>query len=795
MSTPGIVTQIDPAQSIQPPKGCSDGAAPPVVPPAVMPPEVHIDTTLDQEYARDIPLPDSPDGLSTPGSPPSTSDFNLSDFNSPGPDTRSTPSYTSSTSGTTLGPAPEPGTGTNPGTTSGTASGPVPNPGTGVKAGTSDQTTSISETASGESGPVPTTGTGLKAGTSDPGTTPDTGLKTGTADSRTGHASATSGTAPGPIDKSGTGSNPGKTQSTFFTPSKGEATLHLTPGTPQAHSSPVVTTRRILFTTPSRSGKKRPASPDTSPDLSGQVGDTPSKKVCRKSSVKKTTAKHRLFDQVTPGQAPIPAFEEPMEATPAPPSSTSIADTLVSVTFTLINGLMTQQVGERVTKAFRNYMGSNGVHSAPMIGRQSVSFTIRNALLSKASHFINQSLGLPDLRYTTTNQKQARKSRNTHNTTQHTSKGIIDTHLSKAEFAKKFNMNKNNIIAFKPINSKSGTKQAILTFSTSKAPLHVTSDTTKTEVAPLLLAIHRCYKCQHFGHTHARCRNTYTRCMFCSLDHASGICMERNLVCPNCNFQGHAAGNQFCPALREYKAKIESINQQILSDWEARKKAANHTSTNTPAPPPKPMQASYAQIAESNKKPNQAPAEPQKTPLILSTADKNQGRQLVTKQNLATILKCLLTPDTLAQLQTMTESQREDIIDAVVYSPDEFVLKNRKEEDQVITIDDEPGTTTTHQTSVQSPALDTNIALTGMNKLAQSNSAPTHQNKTNAGTKSPRANKSPGSNDMTRSKSRRVTFTALKSSPGKPLRGPDPPKMTREIRAKNPRVDAIIKNY
>ena len=183
-----------------------------------------------------------------------------------------------------------------------------------------------------------------------------------------------------------------------------------------------MTTRRILFTTPSRSGKKRPASPDTSPDLSGQVGDTPSKKVCRKSSVKKTTAKHRLFDQVDPGQAPTPAFEEPMEATPAPPSSTSIADTLVSVTFTLINGLMTQQVGERVTKAFRNYMGSNGVHSAPMIGRQSVSFTIRNALLSKASHFINQSLGLPDLRYTTTNQQQARKSRNTHTTPQHLSR-------------------------------------------------------------------------------------------------------------------------------------------------------------------------------------------------------------------------------------------------------------------------------------------------------------------------------------------------------------------------------------
>ena len=231
-----------------------------------------------------------------------------------------------------------------------------------------------------------------------------------------------------------------------------------------------------------------------------------------RSSVKKTTAKHRLFDQVAPGQAPTPAFEEPMEATPAPPSSTSIADTLVSVTFTLINGLMTQQVGERVTKAFRNYMGSNGVHSAPMIGRQSVSFTIRNALLSKARHFINQSLGLPDLRYTTTNQQQARKSRNTHNTPQHLSKGIIDTHLTKAEFAKKFNMTRNNITDFKPITNKAGTKQAILTFSTNIAPLNITSDTTQIEVSPLLLALHRCYKCQHFGHTHARCRNQYTRC-------------------------------------------------------------------------------------------------------------------------------------------------------------------------------------------------------------------------------------------------------------------------------------------
>ena len=764
MSTRGLVSQIDPAQTMQPPKGCSDGAAPPVVPPAVMPPEVHIDTTLDQEYARDIPLLDSPDGLSTPGSPPSTSDFNLSDFNSPGPDTRSTPRSKSSTSGTTLGPAPDPGTGTKPGTTSGTASGPVPNPGTGVKAGTSD-----------------------------PSTTPDTGLKPGTADSRTGHASATSGNAPGPTDKSGTGSNPGKTQSTFLTPSKGEATLHLTPGTPQAHSSPVVTTRRILFTTPSRSGKKRPASPDTSPDLSGQVGDTPSKKVCRKSSVKKTTAKHRLFDQVAPGQAPTPAFEEPMEATPAPPSSTSIADTLVSVTFTLINGLMTQQVGERVTKAFRNYMGSNGVHSAPMIGRQSVSFTIRNALLSKASHFINQSLGLPDLRYTTTNQQQARKSRNTHTTPQHLSKGIIDTHLTKAEFAKKFNMTRNNITDFKPITNKAGTKQAILTFSTNIAPLNITSDTTQIEVSPLLLALHRCYKCQHFGHTHARCRKQYTRCMFCSRDHASGICMELKaprpcLVCPNCNFQGHAAGNQFCPALRDYKAKIATINQQIMSDWEARKSAVKHTPTNTPAPTPKPLQASYAQIA--NTVTNPAPAEPTTPSLHLPPVNKDQDRVLVTKQHLATILKSLLTPETLTHLQTMTESQREETIDAVVYSTDAFILKNKKQEDQVITIDDEPEANSTQQTSVQESTIKV-ISLTGLNKIPCPPSTPSKSNKhsrisRNARTTSPMRNKATRGNVGSKQLGNYV-------SPDEPHRGPVPQRLTHSQKPRSQRV-TLLKN-
>ena len=412
-----------------------------------------------------------------------------------------------------------------------------------------------------------------------------------------------------------------------------------------------------------------------------------------------------------------------MEETSAPPPTTSFTDTLVTVTFSLITGKMTNHMGERITKAFRRYIGSDGTQAAPRLGNWSVSFIIRSALLTKASQFVNQSLGLPDLRFTTSKKQQTGKSRNAQNTPKHTSKGIIDTHLTAAEFAKKFNMNRNNIIEFKPITSKSGTKQAILTFNTSIAPLHIVSDNQSLEVSPLLLAVHRCYKCQHFGHTHARCRNQYTRCMFCSRDHASGICQEvraprPNLICPNCNFQGHAAGNQFCPALRDYKAKIDTMNRQIMTDWEARKTAAKHTPNNTQAPPPKPMQASYAQVTEATTRPKQAPAEPPQntiTPLILPPVNKDRSGSLVSKENLATILKCLLTPDTLSQLQTMTETQREDAIDAVVYSTDAFVHKNQKQTDQVITIEDEPETTT-QQPPVQTSTFDTLIKLTGLDK-------------------------------------------------------------------------------
>ena len=756
MSTPGNYAQTDPAQSVQPHKDCTDGAGtassdhskpPSIVPPAIMPPEVHIDATLEQEHALDVPLPDSPDGLSTPGSPPITS-------------------------GTTSGPALKPGTGLKPGTaeppqtTSGTASGPTPKPGTDIKTGT---TSPDHSTASG-----PNPGTGLKTGTADqnPGQTststasglsgkPGTGSSPGP--SSTGHAS---GTASGPNEKTGTGSNPGKTPSTPHTPGKLEGNPFFLLGSPDAHSSPLKTTRRTLFTTPSRSGKKRPASP-TSPDLSGQVGDTPSKKVCRNSSVKKTTARQKLFDPTAPGHTATSSFEEPMETAPAPSSSTTLADTFVSITFSLITGTMTQHMRERITKAFRNYLG-NGYQSAPTIGNRSVTFTIRNALLTKASHFVNQSLGLPDLRFTTSNQKQTRNSRNTTNTSQHSSKGIINTHLSKAEFAKKFNMTSNNITDFKPITNRTGTKQAILTFSTNIAPLHITSDTTQIEVSPLLLAVHRCYKCQHFGHTHAKCRKLYTRCMFCSRDHASGICMELKaphpcLICPNCNFQGHAAGNQFCPALRDYKAKIATMNQQIMSDWEARKSAAKQTPTNTPASPPKPMQATYAQATGATILPKQTHSEQANastTSLVLPPVDKDQNQVLVTKHHLASILKCILTPNTLSQLQTMTEAQREETIDAVVYSTNAFALNNQA--DQVITIDDDTETATSQHTTTQPPSTQNTTAqpttpplkkilkLTGIDKLSTPNPSPnkhesssnTVQNKStkHAQTKSPRSN-------------------------------------------------------
>ena len=230
----------------------------------------------------------------------------------------------------------------------------------------------------------------------------------------------------------------GTTPASPLTPCKGKHTPFFPPGSPQAHSSPTRSLRRTLFTTPSRSGKKRPASPDSSPDLTEQVNNIPSKKVCPESKVKTTKARNRLpYDQNTPGQTSTPAFEEPMEETSAPPPTTSFTDTPVTATFSLITGKMTNHIGERITKAFRGYIGSDGTQAAPRLVNWSVSFIIRSALLTKASRFVNQSLGLPDLRFTTSKKQQTGESRNAQNTPKHTSKGIIDTHLTATEFAKK----------------------------------------------------------------------------------------------------------------------------------------------------------------------------------------------------------------------------------------------------------------------------------------------------------------------------------------------------------------------
>ena len=219
-------------------------------------------------------------------------------------------------------------------------------------------------------------------------------------------------------------------------------------------------------------------------------------------------------------------------------------------------------MGERITKAFRRYIGSDGTQAAPRLGNWSVSFIIRSALLTKASQFVNQSLGLPDLRFTTSKKQQTGKSRNAQNTPKHTSMGIIDTHLTAAEFAKIFNMNRNNIIEFKPITSKSGTKQAIHTFNTSIAPLHIVSDNQTLEVSPLLLAVHRCYKCQHFGHTHARCRNQYTR--LCSVAGITQAGFVRRLEHPDRTSSVRIAISKATPRETSFAQHSVTTRQKLI---------------------------------------------------------------------------------------------------------------------------------------------------------------------------------------------------------------------------------------
>src|SRR5436190_17635702 len=118
------------------------------------------------------------------------------------------------------------------------------------------------------------------------------------------------------------------------------------------------------------------------------------------------------------------------------------------------------------------------------------------------------------------------------------------------------------------------TPNHILTFNTPKLP-----DTIKVAFYSLKVRIYipapmRCFRCQRFGHTSARCTNPPV-CMCGKEPHEGTNCVEP-LQCVNCK-GNHSARSRNCPVFKQEAAIQEVKTKENISYFEARNKVVVRT--------------------------------------------------------------------------------------------------------------------------------------------------------------------------------------------------------------------------
>ena len=154
------------------------------------------------------------------------------------------------------------------------------------------------------------------------------------------------------------------------------------------------------------------------------------------------------------------------------------------------------------------------------------------------------------------------------------------------------NLKENGVIGVKRIQVRRegilvDSPNLILTFNTSKLPKYINAAMYRLEVRPFIPNPIRCFRCQQFGHTSARCKKDEI-CTCGKPKHEGSPC--ETPVCVNCKGD-HFAQDKGCPKYKEESA-IQKIKVIENIDYREAKK---RVTVNTPTPG-----ITYAQSVQSN---------------------------------------------------------------------------------------------------------------------------------------------------------------------------------------------------
>ena len=136
-------------------------------------------------------------------------------------------------------------------------------------------------------------------------------------------------------------------------------------------------------------------------------------------------------------------------------------------------------------------------------------------------------------------------------------------------------------------NRREETRTIILTFDTPNPKEQVLIMNQVLDVKVYVALPIRCYKCQKFGHTKARCTKKESICGKCSQTHNENECTATTPKCANCNGEHHSFDRK-CPIYIEKRNILEISAKKHISIKDAEKELKKKNS------------ASYAKVVKTN---------------------------------------------------------------------------------------------------------------------------------------------------------------------------------------------------
>ena len=169
------------------------------------------------------------------------------------------------------------------------------------------------------------------------------------------------------------------------------------------------------------------------------------------------------------------------------------------------------------------------------------------------------------------------------------------------------------------------TATLILTFNTPNPPDNITIITgLKERVRPYIPLPRRCFNCQQYGHSGAKCRRPIPVCSRCGDDaiddHKEETC-QRPIKCIHCQ-EPHSVASRTCPRYLIEKEILYIKTKEHLTFKEARARVNLNKNFGTPT---------YAAIARNN-----SPMPPPPTPNIKQSLKKNENRTYQQEQSSST---------------------------------------------------------------------------------------------------------------------------------------------------------------